>query len=98
MCATEHLQGVTPDEADRLGTDGRRQLDELLKAAQEVPENFEDLTSQLGPEPPVEVPTEPPREPEEPSRDDLDDGMETGDQSTLAEESGEVSSTEIGGQ
>ena len=51
------------------------------------------------PAPPVEVPTEPPKEPEEPSRDDLDDGMDTGDQSTLSEESGEtVSSTEKGGE
>ena len=48
MCATEHLRGVTPDEADRLGLDERRQLDELLRAAQEVPENYEDLTSQPG--------------------------------------------------
>ena len=50
--------------------------DELLRAAQEVPENFEDLTSQPGPSPPAEVPTEPLREPKEPSRDDLDVGME----------------------
>ena len=34
---------------DRLGIDERRQLDELLKAAQEVPKNYEDLTSQPGP-------------------------------------------------
>ena len=27
LCATEHLRGVTPDEADRLGVDERRQLD-----------------------------------------------------------------------
>ena len=77
MCATEHLRGITPDEADRLGTDERRQLDELLRAVQEVPENCEDVTSQPGPPPPVEVPTEPPREPEELSRDDLDDGMDS---------------------
>ena len=68
--ATEHLRGVTPDEADRLGLGEGRLLDELLWAVQEVPENFEDLTPQLGP--PVEVPTDPTREPEEPSRDDLD--------------------------
>ena len=55
LCASEHLRGVTPDEADRLGLDERRQLDELLRAAQEVPENFEDLTSKPGPPPPVEV-------------------------------------------
>ena len=45
LCATEHLRGVTPDEADRLGIDARGQLDELLRAAQEVPENYEDLTT-----------------------------------------------------
>ena len=61
LCATEHLRGVTPDEADCLGLDERRQLDELLRAAREVPENYEDLTSQPGPRPPVEVPTEPPK-------------------------------------
>ena len=42
VCATEHLRGVTQDEADRLGLDELRQLDELLRAAQEVPENYED--------------------------------------------------------
>ena len=72
LCATEHLRGVTPDGADRLGIDERRQLDELLPAAREVPENCEDL----GPPPPVEVPTDPPGEPAEPSRDDLDIGIE----------------------
>ena len=52
-----------------------------------------------GPPPPVEVPTEPPTEPEELSRDDLDDGMDTVEQWTPPEGSGEtVSSTEIGGQ
>ena len=38
LCATEHLRGVTPDEADRWGLDERRQLEELLKAACEVRE------------------------------------------------------------
>ena len=71
LCATEHLRGVTPDEADCLGIDESRQLDELLKAAQKVPENYVDLTSQPGPSPPAEIPTEPSREPEEPSHDDL---------------------------
>ena len=96
LCATEHLRGVTPDEADCLALDERRQLDELLRAAREVPENYEDLTSQLGPPPPVEVPTEPPREPEEPSRDDLDIGMDAVEQMTRLEGAGETaSSTEI---
>ena len=96
LCATEHLRGVTPDEADCLALDERRQLDELLRAAREVPENYEDLTSQLGPPPPVEVPTEPPREPEEPSRDDLDIGMDAVEQMTRLEGAVEtVSSTEI---
>ena len=45
---------------------------------------------QPGPSPPAEIPTEPPREPEEPSHDDLDDGMGTGDQLTVPEESGET--------
>ena len=95
LCATEHLRGVTLDESDRLGINERRQLDELLKAAQEVPETFEDLTSQPGPPPSVEVPTEP----EEPSRDDLDIGMEAAEQMTLLEEARETeSSTEIGEQ
>ena len=49
LCATEHLRGVTPDEADCLGLDEKRQLDELLLAAREVPANCEDLTSQPGP-------------------------------------------------
>ena len=75
LCATEHLRGVTPDEADRLGLNERRQL-------QQVPENYEDLTSQPCAWPTAEVPTEPPKEPEEPSRDDLDDGLGTGDQLT----------------
>ena len=80
LCATEHLRGVTPDEADRVGLDERRQSDELLRAVQEVFEKLRGLDiSSL----PVEDPTEPPREPEEPSRDDLDDGMETGGQSIV---------------
>ena len=66
LCATEHLRGVTPDEADSLGLDERRQLGELLPAVREVPDNYEDLTSQPGPSPPAEVPTEPPMEPKEP--------------------------------
>ena len=65
MCATEHLRGVTSDESDRLRIDERRQLDDLLKAAQAVLENYEDFTSQPRPSPAAEVPTEPPREPEE---------------------------------
>ena len=72
LCATEHLREVTSDAADCLGLDQRRQWDELLKAAREMPENYEDLTSQLGHPQPVEVPTEPLREPEEPSHDDMD--------------------------
>ena len=40
LFATEHLRGVTPDEAYRLGLDERRQLDELLRAAGEVPETM----------------------------------------------------------
>ena len=32
FCATEHLRGVMPDEADRLGIDEMTQLDELLRA------------------------------------------------------------------
>ena len=60
LCATEHLRGVTQDEADCLGLDGRRQLEELLQAAREVRENYEDLTSQPGPPPSVEVPTDRP--------------------------------------
>ena len=92
-------RGVTPNEADCLGLDERRQLDELLRAAREVPENCADLTSQSGPPPPVGVPTEPPREPEEPSRDDLDSGMDAVEQMTPLEGAGETaSSTEIGGQ
>ena len=72
------------------------QLDELLRAAREVPENHEDLTSQPGPPQPVEVPTEPPRKPEEPSRDDLDTGMDAVKQMTSLEGAGETeSSTEI---
>ena len=90
------LRGVTLDEADCLGLDERRQLDELLRAAREVPENYEDLTSQPGPPPPVEVSTEAPREPEEPSRDGLDIGMDAVEQMTLLEGAGDtVSSTEI---
>ena len=74
--------------------DGRRQLD---RAAGKVPENDEDLTSQPGPPPPVEVPTDPPREPEEPSPHDLDIGMEAVEQMTPLEETRETeSSTEIG--
>ena len=68
-------------KADCLSLE-RRQLDELLKAAREVRENYEDLTSQPGPPPPLEVTTEPPREPEEPSRDDLDIGLDAVDQMT----------------
>ena len=82
ICATEHLRGVTPDEADCLGLDERRQLDELLR-----PENFEDLTSQPGP--PVEVPTDPRREPEAPSHDNLDIGMEAVEPMTPLEEAKE---------
>ena len=63
MCATEHLRGVTPDESDRLGIDERRQLDELIRAAKEVKENYGDVTSQPGSPLPVEVLTEPAREP-----------------------------------
>ena len=67
----------------------------LMKRAQEVLENCEDVTSQPG----VEVPTEPRREPEELVRDDFDDGMDTVEQWTPPEGSGgTVSSTEIGGQ
>ena len=78
------MRGVTPDEAECLGLDERRQLDELLRAAQEVPS--------------VEVPTDPPREPEEPSRDDPV-GMEAVEPMTLLEEARETeSSTEIGEQ
>ena len=80
-CATEHLRGVTPDEADRQGLDERRELEELLKAACEV--HNEDLTSQPGRPPPVEIPTEPPREPEETVRNDLDIGMDAMNQLTL---------------
>ena len=72
LCATEHLREVTSDAADCLGLDQRRQWDELLKAAREMPENYEDLTSQLGHPQPVEVPTEPLKEPEEPPHDDMD--------------------------
>ena len=93
LCIPVHLRGVTPDESDRLGIDERRHLDDLLKAAQEAPENYEDLTSQPGPSPPVEFPTEPPREPEEPSHGDFNDGVGTGDQSTPAEGSGETASS-----
>ena len=49
LCATEHLRGVTSDEAACLGLDERTQLHELRRAAQEVPENYEDLTSQPWP-------------------------------------------------
>ena len=68
LCATEHLRGVTPDKLDRLGALMNRETvgRAALKAAREVPENYEDLTSQPRPSPPAEVPTEPPREPEEP--------------------------------
>ena len=99
MCATEHLQGVTPDEADCLGLDERRQSDELLRAAQEVPGNYKDLTSQPGPPPPVEVPTEPRREPEQLSHDDLEIGMDAVEQMPPLEGAAETaSSTEVGGQ
>ena len=90
---------VTLDEADCLGLDERRQLDELLRAAREVPENYEDLTSQPGPPHQWRVPTDPPREPEEPSRDDLHIDMEAVEPMTPLEEARETeSSTEIGEQ
>ena len=91
LCATEHLRGVTPDEADCLGLDERRQLDELLWAAREAPENYEDLTSQPGPPQP--------EEPAEPSRDDLDIGIQAVDPMTLLEEARETeTSTQVGEQ
>ena len=71
-----------------MGLGEGRLLDELLWAVQEVPENFEDLTSRPGP--PVEVPTDPTREPEEPSRDGLDIGMDVVKQLTPLEEAGET--------
>ena len=74
LCATEHLRGVTPDE--------------LLKAAVDVPENYENPQ-------PVEVATEPPRQPEEPSHDDLDIGVDAVEQITPLEGAG---ATEIGEQ
>ena len=93
------FERVTPDEADCLGLNERRQLDELLQAAREVPENYEDLTSQPGPPPPVEVPTELPREPAEPSRDDLDIGREAVEPKTPVEVARETeASTEVGEQ
>ena len=77
----------------------RGQLDKLLRAAQEVPENYEDLISQPGPPPPVEVPTEPRREPEQLSHDDLEIGMDAVEQMPPLEGAAETaSSTEIGGQ
>ena len=93
LSATEHLRAVTPDEAGCLGFDERRQLNELLRAAREVPENYEDLTSQPGPPPPVENPKEPPREAEEPSRDDLDIGMDAVKQMTHLGGAGETASS-----
>ena len=99
LCTAEHLRGVTPDEADCLGLDERTQLHELRRTAQELPENYEDLTSQPGPPPPVEGPTKPPGEPEEPSRDDLDIGMDAVEPMALVEGAGETtSSTEVGEQ
>ena len=99
LCATEHLRGVTPDESDRLGIDERRQLNELLRAARELPESYDDLTSQPGPPPSVEVSTDSPKEPEEPLRDGLDIGTEAVEQMTPLEEARETeSSTEIGEQ
>ena len=97
LCATEHFRGVTPDEADCLGLDERRHFDELLWAAREVPEKYEDLTSHLGPRPSVEVPTDPPGEPAEPSRDVLDVGMEAVEPTTPLE-AARGSSTEDGEQ
>ena len=91
LCATEHLRGVTPDEADRQGLDERRQLEELLKAA-----CLKTVSSQPGPPPPVEIPTEPPREPEETVRDDLDIVMDAIEPSDPSEEAREAPSpTEI---
>ena len=96
LCATEHLRGVTLDEADRLGLDERRQLEELLKAPCEVPKVCEDWASQRRLPPPVEIPTEPPREPKETVRDDLDIGMDAIEPMDPSEEAGEAaSSTEI---
>ena len=93
LCATEHLRGVT------LALTKGDSWTSCSGQPRRYRNNNEDLTTQPGPAPPVEDPTEPSREPEEPSRDDLDDGVETGDQSTPSEESGEtVSSTESGGQ
>ena len=98
LCTTEHFREVTPDEADCLGLDHRRPSDELLKAAREVPENYDDLTSQPGPPQLVEVPTEPQREPEEPSHGDLDVGIDAIEQMTPLEGAGGTgSSTEIEG-
>ena len=62
---TQHLRGVPPDEANCLDLDEGRQLAELLRPAQEVPENYEDVTSQPGSPPQMEVPTEAPGEPED---------------------------------
>ena len=93
FCAAEHLRGDTPDEADRLGLDETRQLDELLQADQEVPENYEDLTSQPG-DPTTGQNHQ--KKPEEKSRDDLDDGMDKVEQLNPLEGAGETaSSTEI---
>ena len=87
LCDSEHLREVTPDEAECSGFHQRRQLDE------------EDLTSQPGPPPSVEVPAESPIEPVEPSRDDLDIGMDAVEQRTNLEGvGGTESSTEIGEQ
>ena len=57
-------------EAICLGLDERRQLADLLKPTQEVPENYEDLTSQPESAPQMEIPTKASREPK-------DVGMET---------------------
>ena len=89
LFATKHLRGVTPNEADCLGLDERKQLHELLRAAQEVPKNYEDLTSQPGPPQPVERPTKPPGKPEESSRDDLDIGMDEVEPMVFREKAGE---------
>ena len=70
------MREVTPDEADCLGLDEKRQLNASLPAGWEAPKNYEEPT----PLPPGEVPTEPPWEPEEPSRDDVDIGTDAVEQ------------------
>ena len=92
LCVTEHLRGVTPDKADCLDLDERRQ-------PREVPENYEDFASQPGLPPSLEVPTDPPRGSVEPSRGDVDIGMKAVEQITFLEEVRETeSSTESRGQ